>query len=226
MRDANDVSVEVVGGMRRARSDMHERYRKRAGDKTRKSMQTRKRIMSVATQIMVARGNTSFQMSEVSRGCNMSKGALYYYFADKEDLIQAIFDDALDDLVVAIDKIVAESGTAKEVLMSVCSEYASRVREGSPLSLALMYELIRSHEFSDDEGVMRLQYIVGVIADLLERGKVEGSIRKEIDTDLTAIAVCGAFAFAAAGINEEGLSTGAFASQLFQIIEGGTGEPQ
>ncbi|MDO4798278.1 MAG: TetR/AcrR family transcriptional regulator [Coriobacteriales bacterium] len=226
MRNANDVSVEVVGGVRRARSDIHERYRKRAGDKTRKSVQTRKKIMAMATEIMVERGNTSFQMSEVSRGCNMSKGALYYYFADKEDLIQAIFDDALDDLVKAIDKTIADAASAEEALMFVCSEYASRVREGSPLSLALMHELIRSREYADEAGVMRLQYIVRVIADLLEQGKEEGVVRQEIDANLTAIAVCGAFAFAAAGINEEGLSTDAFASQLFRIIVGGIGRTQ
>ena len=66
--------------------------RLRSGAKTRKSAATREKIMAAATELMVERGNTDFQMSEVSARCQMSKGALYYYFADKGALVQAIFD--------------------------------------------------------------------------------------------------------------------------------------
>ena len=50
--------------------------RLRSSTKTRKSAATRERIMAAATSLMVERGNTDFQMSEVSSRCKMSKGAL------------------------------------------------------------------------------------------------------------------------------------------------------
>lgn len=77
--------------------------RLRSGAKTRKSAATREKIMTAATELMVERGNTDFQMSEVSARCQMSKGALYYYFADKGALVQAIFDASIDDLVNQIE---------------------------------------------------------------------------------------------------------------------------
>ena len=88
--------------------------RLRSGAKTRKSAATREKIMAAATELMVERGNTDFQMSEVSARCQMSKGALYYYFADKGALVQAIFDASVDERVDQIVGAVAKASSAME----------------------------------------------------------------------------------------------------------------
>lgn len=203
--------------------DAQERDHKRAGDKTRKSAQTRKRIMINASKLMVERGSTSFLMSEVSDMCFMSKGALYYYFEDREDLIQAIFDEAIAELVDAIDNAVQRSTTADQALRAVCREYASQVSAGSPLALALMNELMRNNKGSDNDGKASLQYIVDVIADLLEQGKDEGVVRRDVDAQLAAISVCGGFAFAAVEYYDGDGSTDVFTSSLLGIIVDGIG---
>ena len=88
----------------------------RSSSKTRKSVMTRDRIMTAASELMVERGNTSFQMSEVSERCHMSKGSLYYYFADKDELIGAIFDESVDDLVELIESLARETDSARDAL--------------------------------------------------------------------------------------------------------------
>ena len=59
----------------------------RAEARTKKSAATRKRIMHETTKLMLARGNTNFKMSEISDRARLSKGALYYYFSDREALL-------------------------------------------------------------------------------------------------------------------------------------------
>ncbi len=206
--------------------DAQERDHKRAGDKTRKSALTRRRIMINASKLMVERGSTSFLMSEVSDLCFMSKGALYYYFEDREDLIQAIFDEAIADLVDAIDNAVSRSETADKALRAVCSEYASRVSAGSPLALALMNELICDRKRSSNDENVSLKHIVDVVADLLEKGKDEGVVRRDVDAQLAAISVCGGFAFAAVEAYDGNGSTDVFTSSLLRLIVDGIGPQQ
>ena len=111
--------------------------RLRSSTKTRKSAATRERIMAAATSLMVERGNTDFQMSEVSSRCKMSKGALYYYFADKDALVEAIFDRSIDELVDSVEGAVAGASSALEALVSLTRELTCRMSVGSPLALAM-----------------------------------------------------------------------------------------
>ena len=117
--------------------------RLRSGAKTRKSAATREKIMAAATELMVERGNTDFQMSEVSARCQMSKGALYYYLADKGALVQAIFDASIDDLVDQIEGAVAKASSAMESIEGIARVLACGMRPRSPLALALEAALVR-----------------------------------------------------------------------------------
>lgn len=191
--------------------------RARGGKKTNKSVRTRQRIMDMAAQIMIERGDASFQMSEVSDRCSMSKGALYYYFDDRDDLVRAIFDRCIDDLVADIDAVVAESQTAAQALRNTCRVYAERVHEGSPLALALMHELIQSRAGFDGTYVARIRHIIQVVSDLLELAKEEGAVRADVNSHMIAVAVCGAFAFTAVGTAES------FADELYDSIVRGIG---
>lgn len=81
----------------------------RAEARTRKSAVTREKIMEAAAELMVERGGTDFQMMEVSSRCEMSKGSLYYYFADKGELVRAVMDRSVEALVDAVERVVADA---------------------------------------------------------------------------------------------------------------------
>lgn len=185
------TAAEIADGVRAAKSaaqsalgEQMERRKQRikSVSKTRKSRATRERIMTAASELMVERGNTDFQMSEVSARCHMSKGALYYYFSDKDELVEAVFEASGDELVSAIEEAVSQAASAREALESLFSELARRMRTRSPLVLALTVELssMGGELFSAVSG--QLSRIVRIIGELLERGKGEGFVRQDVDT--------------------------------------------
>lgn len=194
------TAAEIADGVRAAKSaaqsalgEQMERRKQRikSVSKTRKSRATRERIMTAASELMVERGNTDFQMSEVSARCHMSKGALYYYFPDKDELVEAVFEASGDELVSAIEEAVSQAASAREALESLFSELARRMRTRSPLVLALTVELSSTggELFSAVSG--QLSRIVRIIGELLERGKGEGFVRQDVDTSLAAVYLCG-----------------------------------
>ena len=194
------TAAEIADGVRAAKSaaqsalgEQMERRKQRikSVSKTRKSRATRERIMTAASELMVERGNTDFQMSEVSARCHMSKGALYYYFSDKDELVEAVFEASGDELVSAIEEAVSQAASAREALEGLFSELARRMRTRSPLVLALTVELssMGGELFSAVSG--QLSRIVRIIGELLERGKGEGFVRQDVDTSLAAVYLCG-----------------------------------
>lgn len=229
------IGAELVKEARKAGAGLRERVedgaarqkeRLRSVAKTRKSAKTRKRIMDCASQIMAERGNTAFMMSEISHRCDMSKGAMYYYFSDKDDLLKAVYAEEVNRLVQAIDDAMENAETAHDALHGVCGAYAESMGKGGALTMALMRELVLVRENTTVVTERPIHHIVGVVSDQLERAKAEGLVRPQVDSRLIAIAVCGAFAFTAMSMADDATAhkTDAdYAEELFQMIMRGIG---
>ena len=196
----DDAAVEIVGGVKAARSAAHDlmgeqlargKARLHSSSKTRKSARTRMRIMDAASELMVERGNTNFLMSEVSDRCHMSKGSLYYYFRDKDELVSAIFDESVDDLVSVIESLAAKASSAREALRTLYAEFSRRLRAGSPLAMAMTYELVGAKDGSIPQVTSHFSRAAGVIAAQIERAKSEGLVREDVNSETAAVFTTG-----------------------------------
>lgn len=200
----------------------------RAASKTRKSQETRERIMHAASELMAEHGGIGFQMGEVSDRCHMSKGSLYYYFVDKDDLVQAIFDQAIQDMLGAIDRVVEKASSPEEALHGVCREYVSRVCSGSPVAMAMMRELTQSQASGASKLSGSIERIVDIIAEELRLAKEDGAVRPDVDCRLAALSLCGSLTFAAVsamGDSHSGMVDVDFAERLLDMTFSGFGIP-
>ena len=163
--------------------------------KTRKSAETREKILTAAGELIAERGGVDFQMAEIARRCNMSKGSLYYYFNDRDEIVQEIFSKAVDDFVSSLEKAVAEARSASEALHDLCRAFSERVSQGGPLVLAIAVELIQGRSNVLDTIEDRFYRIGHIIEVQIDRAKGEGVVRQSIDSSVAASCVCGAFFF-------------------------------
>lgn len=164
----------------------------RAEARTRKSAVTREKIMEAAAELMVERGGTDFQMMEVSSRCEMSKGSLYYYFADKGELVRAVMDRSVEALVDAVERVVADAPSAADSILGLVRALAEALRPGGPLMLAMLGSGTSATGASAVEGP-RLARVLAILTAQLERAKGEGLVREDADSRLCAAAVAGAF---------------------------------
>lgn len=195
------------------------------GAKTSKSAATRERIMEAATDLMVERGGTGFQIGEVSERCGMSKGALYYYFADKGALVQAIFDRSMEGLVSDVEAVVAQAPSARASILGLVEAVAHAVQPGSALTLALAHGLWDVEHEVLPHIKEHMERIIAVLEAQLERAKGEGLVQPGANSHLVAVAIIGAFAIAEyAG---EGVDTGddteAFVHGVLDVVFHGIG---
>lgn len=166
----------------------------RQGARTPKSAATREKIMRAAAELMVERGDVEFQMGEVSARCGLSKGSLYYYFADRSALVRAVFDRSVDDLVGEVEAVVASAPSAAASILGLVRALADAVRPGGPLMLAMVNRPERAAGAA--AGLVeesRLSRVVDILTAQVERAKGEGLVRPEVNGRLAAAAVAGAF---------------------------------
>jgi AcrR family transcriptional regulator len=68
---------------------------------TTKGRATRDRILDTATALVFEHGVTGTTLDDVREAANVSKGQLYHYFADKDDLIHAVIDRTIQQVLDA-----------------------------------------------------------------------------------------------------------------------------
>ena len=113
---------------------------KREARNRRRRNQTRKEIIEVAREVMIAEGFHGFTLSAVADELGLTKPALYYYFRSKEALL---FEVVLDELVEAASEIqaaVEQTETGADAVEAMMRTFFDRYRNNTEL-FALTYNV-------------------------------------------------------------------------------------
>jgi AcrR family transcriptional regulator len=76
-------------------------------------------ILDVATRLFAERGYEGASMNDVAECVGMRKASLFYHFATKDALYEAVLDRLVASLQVALEAIYASSGTFPDRLDAV-----------------------------------------------------------------------------------------------------------
>jgi AcrR family transcriptional regulator len=79
---------------------------------TDKGRATRKRVLEAAAALVFEHGVAGTTLDDVRAAANVSKGQLYHYFADKEDLVHAVIDRTVQQVLDAQPRLIDLSSWA------------------------------------------------------------------------------------------------------------------
>jgi TetR/AcrR family transcriptional regulator len=103
-----------------------------------KTRQRRIAILESAAAAFRRRGYHGASMGEISRALRMTKGSLYYYFENKEEILFFCHDYSLDTLLETLAKIRAAGGTAPDMLRRLIEAFVHHILDdlrGTALTL-------------------------------------------------------------------------------------------
>ncbi|APX23634.1 transcriptional regulator [Salipiger profundus] len=78
----------------------------------------RRQILEGAWRVFVEQGFDAASMNSICKAAGVSKGTLYVYFENKEDLFVALVEDKRQDLFQGIFARLAEAGSVEERLLA------------------------------------------------------------------------------------------------------------
>jgi AcrR family transcriptional regulator len=149
----------------------------------------REHILAAAERCFIEKGFHPATMADICREAGVSPGALYIYFASKEDLIAGLCEREKDRFVSEFARIT-ETVNILAVLQLLAEQYCcNEPIEKVRLHMEIAAEASRSETIG--RTLREMDRIVREsLAALLEREKERGRIAPELPTEIIVRAMC------------------------------------
>jgi TetR/AcrR family transcriptional regulator len=143
-------------------------------------------IINAAERIFFIHGIEKATMSQVAREAELSKGTLYLYFKSKDELYRAILLRGYEILKKEIDAAISETQNGYESVrqgLKALMEFA--FRHPGYFAALLYYENdtfdLDQLEPESEQCLEAGKELLYMLAGALEKGRTDGSIRKDIE---------------------------------------------
>ena len=154
---------------------------------------TRQHLLQAALKSFADRGYAATSVREIVKAAKVSKPALYYYFADKAELFEALVDQAHEERYRMMQEAARRGRTAAQQLEEIVAavfEFSLRNRELMRLAFATAFATsggapgqARCHE----KGRRNFEFIRG----LIEAGQRAGELDRRFTVDELAMGIHG-----------------------------------
>jgi AcrR family transcriptional regulator len=137
-------------------------------------------LLAAALDLFVERGFASTRLEDVARRAGVSKGTLYLYFTNKEELFKAVVRDSIVPVIGAAEDIIAGfEGHSADLLRKVITDWWQRLgaTKASGIAKLIMAEAGNFPDiacFYQDEVIARG---TTMIASMLDRAIARGEFR-------------------------------------------------
>lgn len=148
----------------------------------------REQIIQRALELFLTKGVLQTSLIDIAKSLDLSKGAIYHYFKNKEDLLFATFDLITSGMVAYIEPL--ESGMTLEEAFDFLLEVMV-AQEG--LEVAGQYEFIlycsRQHPDLKAQLVAMTDRFNKAMSAMLESGIEAGIYKKDLDVSLVLLKI-------------------------------------
>ena len=142
----------------------------------------RERILEAAAHRFMELGISKVTLDEIASDLRMSKKTMYKYFPSKEDLLKNIIHARIKLNGKRFTDIMGSRKPFGEKLQEI---FTFAGREFSAASKQFVADLRRfSPELWEEADEYRRKTIVTNVRNMIEQGKEEGMIRKDLESDL------------------------------------------
>ena len=149
-------------------------------------------LLAAAIDLFVERGFAATRLEDVARRAGVSKGTLYLYYTNKEELFKAVVRESIVPVIGEAEvSVAAFEGHSGELLRSVIQNWWRRIGQSkvSGISKLIMAEASNFPElakFYQEEVITRG---TRMISSMLERGVARGEFRAINITQMTQVLI-------------------------------------
>lgn len=145
-------------------------------------METNSRILAFAESLFMQRGIRAVSMDEIAVGLGMSKKTLYQYFADKDDLVDAVVAAHLDRMQTDARKWRDQAQDAVHEMFITMEQIQLHLSNMDPI---LLHDMQKFHprayqRFREHKDV----FLFDLIRANMQWGITEGLYRSDLDIDV------------------------------------------
>jgi AcrR family transcriptional regulator len=158
-----------------------------------RSKETSYRILTQAMRIFLEKGYHGTSIDDITHAAGVTKGALYWHFKSKEELLQKIVEDFekrfLNGLIQAVRNVRGNIQDKFEKYFRYNAAFSYYNRELCVSFTTLAAELVGAHHGTEPQFRRIYKKYQKFLSRLILQGKKEKIFKKEIDPDLGALTI-------------------------------------
>ncbi len=146
------------------------------------SVETYSRIQEQAKSLFMKYGMRSVSMDDIAGELGMSKKTIYQFFADKDELVDAVVEADIQDMHNDCEFCLNESENAIDEIFLTMDKILAHFRELNP---TILYDLHKFH-FNSFQKFKKNKdtYLLEIIRKNILRGMREGLYRPDLDVEV------------------------------------------
>jgi len=149
-------------------------------------------ILDAALRTFVKRGYPETKVAEIASEAGVAEGTLYNYFASKEDLLLALFDEKWGWIIDEIRRKINRIDDPNSKLKAIFSLVVRMFKKNRQLAELFMVDIKQSSVFLNNYTINRIVEFLDIIEEVLEEGKKKGIYRRDLDTRVARMVIFGA----------------------------------
>jgi AcrR family transcriptional regulator len=145
-------------------------------------MDIKERIQEKARDLFMRLGIRSVSMDDIATQLGMSKKTIYQFFADKDELVEAVMEANIQQTQQDCEKCLLSSENAIEEIFLTMEMIQEQFRNMNPM---IMYDLQKFHIGANQKFAShKNEFLLSIIRNNIEKGISEGLYRKDIEVDI------------------------------------------
>ncbi|WIX75661.1 TetR/AcrR family transcriptional regulator [Amycolatopsis carbonis] len=154
----------------------------------------REEIIRAAADVFRLRGYEATTLLEVAKSLGTDRASLYYYVGSKEELLQEIVRNALQNVLEAAETIKRSRASAPEKLKALIASMVDNYAENYPYMSIYTQDLGRIARQDSDwatDVIERTRRYEAVVHAVLAKGQRDGTVRSDVPVDLVSLSLFG-----------------------------------
>lgn len=189
---------------------------------------SREKILQSAVQLFLGEGYEATSVNDICKHAGVSKGSFYHYFETKQVLFLSLMENWSGRVMQSVlGEPITEDSNAKDVLIQMPYQFNmafAAVPRGFPMLVDFWRQAMADPAIWKT-AVEPYRYFMGFFMRIIEAGQQDGSIRKDIDSEILArllVAVAMGYLLEAA-FDQEKADWSALTSQGLSVLLEGIG---
>lgn len=144
-------------------------------------------------KVFARKGFAGARVSDVAREAGVADGTIYLYFASKDAILIAIFEEGMNGVIDGLNKGLKEIEDPRERLRFFCRYHLGVVENDPDMAEVLLVELRFSDKFLNEyRPAVMLDKYLETLGAIIREGQQRGMFKREIPTGVALGAIFGA----------------------------------
>jgi TetR/AcrR family fatty acid metabolism transcriptional regulator len=149
-------------------------------------------ILDAAVRVFARQGFHTCRVSDIADEAGVAYGLVYHYFSSKDQMLDTIFLDRWNAMLVAIAEADASGRPPREKLLAIASFIIDSYRYEPDVMKVIIVEVTRAANTFGRTHLGKIREAYGRIAAIVAAGQAGGEFRDEITPEFAAQAFYGA----------------------------------